>query len=216
MKKIYLLFILLFLIGSADVVSAAIQGPVMDSINYYNAAVGAASNGSYQEALTLIDISLSYQPEFHLGLITKAGILTALGEFDTALSILDEAEAIRPGDPSVLSAKASVYVHTGRYDEALEAADMALMKDPNLVEAWILKGTAHGGLGQYQQELQASQEALSREPDNPLALMNYQYAAEMVSSGQAETSEEAGGKAPLSVLSVLVAFLVSLVVVRRR
>lgn len=215
MKKLSL-FILLFLLGSAGVVSAAIEGPVMDSINYYNAAVDAASNGSYEEALTLIDISLSYQPEFHLALVTKGGILTALGEYETALSVLDEADTVKPGDPSVLSAKASVYVHTGRYDDALEAADLALIKDPDLVEAWILKGTAHGGLGQYQQELQASQEALAREPDNPLALLNYQYAADMISPGQAETSEEAGGKAPLSVFSVLVAFLVSLVVVRRR
>jgi len=215
-KKLSLLFILLLLIGSADIVSAAIDGPVMDSINYYNAAVDAASNGSYEEALTLIDISLSYQPEFLLGLVTKAGILTALGEYDAALSILDTAEAVRPGDPSVLSAKASVYVNTGRYDDALEAADLALIKDPDLVEAWILKGTAHGGLGQYQQELKASQEALAREPDNPLALLNYQYAADMLSPGQAERSEGDGEKMPLSVFSALVAFLVSLVAFRRR
>lgn len=216
MKKLSLLFILLVLIGSADVVSAAIEGPVMDSINYYNAAVDAASNGSYEEALTLIDISLSYQPEFHLGLVTKGGILTALGGYDAALSVLDAAEAVRPGDPSVLSAKASVYVHTGRYDDALEAADLALMKDPDLVEAWILKGTAHGGLGQYQQELKASEEALAREPDNPLALQNYQYASAMISSDQGESPEGGGREAPLSMFSVLVAFLVSLVVLTRR
>ena len=51
---------------------AGLEGPVVDALSYYNQAVDAAGQGSYEEAMNLIDKSLQIQPDFYLAQITKS------------------------------------------------------------------------------------------------------------------------------------------------
>ncbi len=190
-----------------------LEGPVVDAISYYNQAVDAAANQSYDEALTLIDKSLEIQPDFYLALITKAGILQQKGNYTGAESLLKQAEKSHPDNAYVLTAQASLFIETGRYQEARKAADAAVTKDPTLVEAWVLKGTAHGGLGEFEEEKNASLQALARDPQNPQALSNYQFATESLKAKSRKTGQDYP-KTPLSVPAVLAGGLFA-VVLRR-
>ena len=190
-----------------------LEGPVVDAISYYNKAVDAAANQSYDEALALINRSLEIQPDFYLALITKAGILQQKGNYDEAESLLDQAEKTHPDNAYVLTAQASLFIETGRYQEALKAADAAVNKDPTLVEAWVLKGTAHGGLGEFEEEKNASEQALARDPNNPQALSNYQFATGSLMTKSRKTGQDYP-ETPLSIPTVLAGGLFA-VVLRR-
>lgn len=192
-----------------------LEGPVVDAISYYNQAVDAAANQSYDEALTLIDKSLEMQPDFYLALITKAGILQQKGNYTAAESLLEQAEKTHPDNAYVLTAQASLFIETGRYQEALKAADAAVIKDPTLVEAWVLKGTAHGGLGEFEEEKNASLQALAQDPQNPQALSNYQFATDSLKAKSRKTGQDYP-ETPFSVPAVLAGGLFAVVFRRMR
>ena len=182
---------------------AGLEGPVVDALSYYNQAVDAAGQGSYEEAMNLIDKSLQIQPDFYLAQITKASLLSQKGEYSEAEDLLKQAEQSHPNNAFVLAAHASLYIETGRYKEALTAAEAALEKDPTLVEAWVLKGTAHGGLAQYEEEIHASERALQIEPAHPQALSNLKFATESLTIHQNKTGQDGAEKTPLSIPVVL-------------
>jgi tetratricopeptide (TPR) repeat protein len=207
--KMFLILILLILFSFSEPVMAGLKGPTVDAISYYNQAVDAASNGSVDEALFLINESLTIQPDFPLALITKAGLLIDKGHYSEAEPIVVKLQLTNPDDPYVLSTKASLLVNTGKYDEALKTADMVITKNPEMVEAWILKGTAYGGLHQYQDEISASEHALKLNPNNEKARINLNYGKEMLIQHQ-NTSHpvDAETKTPLPGYVALEAFLV--------
>ncbi|MDD1724578.1 MAG: tetratricopeptide repeat protein [Methanospirillum sp.] len=177
--------------------SAELKGKVVDAVSYYNQAVDAASNSSPDEALVLIDKSLALNPDFHLALVTKAGILIDAGRYVEAETCLNKADSIKPADPYVNSSKASLYVNTVRYRESLESAEKALGEDPSLVEAWVLKGTACGALGEYEEEINASSQALTLDPRNTKARSNYEYARQAINQNQSINRQENAQKSPL-------------------
>jgi tetratricopeptide (TPR) repeat protein len=190
--------------------SAGLEGPVIDALSYYNQAVDAAAEGSYEEAMNLIDKSLQIQPDFYLAQITKASLLSQKSEYKEAEDLLMQAEQSHPDNAFVLAAQASLFIETGRYKEALDAADAALEKDPSLVEAWVLKGTAHGGLAQYEEEINASDRALQIEPAHPQALSNLKFATESLTI-QNKTGQDDAERTPLSIPVVLAGALFALV-----
>ena len=191
--------------------STGLKGPVVDAISFYNQAVDAAGNGSYEEAMVLIDKSLLIQHDFYLAMITKASLLSQMGEYKDAEILLKKAEQNHPDNPYVLAAMASLYIETGEYQKALEAADVALEKDPFLVEAWVLKGTSHGGLGEFEEEINASENALLIDPYNPEALSNYHYASQSLMIHQKKTGQDYSEKTPLSTPALLAGVLFALV-----
>ena len=197
---------------------AALEGPVVEAISYYNLAVDAAANESFDDAMNLIDKSLEIQPDFYLAQITKASLLSQHGEFTQAEDILAQAEHSHPDNPYVLAAKASLFVETGKYEPALKAADAALKLEPSLVEAWIIKGTAHGGLAQFEEEMNASTEALRYDPDNPDAKSNYDFAMKAIRMNQNKNGQEPAEKTPLSAPATLAGVLsaVALVLASRK
>jgi len=212
LNKIQLLFFILILLiffSFSEPVMAGLKGPAIDAISYYNQAVDAASNGSVDEALYLINESLAIQPDFPLALITKAGLLIDKGHYGEAETIVTRLEHSNPDDPYVLSTKASLLVNNGKFGEALNATDKVIAKNPEIIEAWILKGTAHGGLHQYQEEISASEHALILDPNNQKARINLNYGKEMLIQHQ-NTSHpvDADKKTPLPGYVVLEAFLV--------
>ncbi|MGV8110036.1 tetratricopeptide repeat protein [Methanospirillum sp.] len=191
-------------------VIAGLEGPVVDAISYYNQAVDAASEGSIDEALILINKSLEIQPDFYLAQVTKASLYSQTGRHSQAEIILNEAEKTHPGNVYVLTAKASLYLETGQYKKAIQVADHALAIDPSLIETWIIKGTAHGGLGQYGEELNASSQALLIDPENEDALSNYEFAQKGLMLNQSNSDPVRAEKSSLS-LSVLFAGVLSAV-----
>ncbi len=199
---LYLIGVLLTLQCIAPV-SAGLEGPVVDAITYYNQAVDAAANGSYEESLILINKSLEIKPDFYLAQVTKASILTHIGDYPQAEELLQMAEKTHPDNGYILAAKASLFIETGRYKDALNAAEQALEHDPTLVQAWVLKGTAHGALGEFENEINASEKALSLDPTDAGALSNYQFAMAALTQYQNKTDRGVPEKTPLSLPIVL-------------
>lgn len=206
-----LLFCFIIMLLCAAPASAGLEGPVVDAISFYNQAVDTAANGSYEEALILIDKSLQIQPDFYLAQITKASLLTQKGDYSDAERLLIQAGKSHPDNAYVLAAQASLYVKTGRYKEALKAANTALEKDPSLVEGWVVKGTAHGGLGEFEEEINASEKVLQLDPAHPDALSNLKFATESFKEHQSKTDQDGAEKTPLSTPVVLVGGLFALV-----
>lgn len=207
----FFLFCIVLILFCAVPASAGLEGPVVDAISFYNQAVDAAAQGSYEEALILINKSLQIQPDFYLALITKASLLSQKGEFSDAEKLLIQAEKSHPDNAYVLAAQASLFIETGKYKEALNAADGALEKDPSLVEAWVLKGTAHGGLGEFEEEINASEKALLIDPAHPDALSNLEFASESLKMHQSKTGQDDAEKTPLSLPVVLAGGLFAVV-----
>lgn len=197
---IHLIIIALIISPSS---AAAMEGPFVDAVTYYNSAVDAASNGSDNLALELVDKALKIQPDFYLAQVTKAGLLSKEGNHTVALQILDEANRSHPDNPYILAAKASVFINAGQYIEARKNADEAIKHDPTMVDAWILKGTAHGGLGEYENELNASERALKIDPENLNAKSNYNYAVEKIRSQQKNNDQDDVESTPLPLFVVL-------------
>lgn len=208
------LFIFIIGMGFTALASAELTGPVVEAVSYYNLAVDAAANESYDEAMILIDKTLQIQPDFYLAQITKAGLLSQNEKYNEAERLLNQAESTHPDNPYVLAAKSSFFVQTGRYEESLIAADGALKNDPTLVEAWINKGTAHGGLAQYEEELNASLGALTYDPENPDAISNYNFAKQAIMMDQNKSHPDDAEKTPLFGFVALVAVLSAVALVR--
>jgi predicted Zn-dependent protease len=192
--SVIIILIIAIFSGVIPIVSAGLEGTTVDAISFYNKAIDAASNGSTDQALSLINQSLTLQPDFPLALVTKAGLLIDKGKYNDADAIISKLELKEPNDSYVLSTRASLYVNTGKYDEALKAVNKVLVKSPDMIEGWILKGTALGGLGRYQEELNASKEALKIDPNNQKALSNYNYATTMLKENQNNTLQAYVGK----------------------
>ena len=211
-----LLISLVMLPAGIATASPGLEGPVVDAVSFYNQAVDAAENGSYEEALVLVDKSLQIKPDFYLAQITKAGLLSRKGDYDEAEVLLKKAEQNHKDNPYILAAMASLYIETGEYQKALDAADSALENDPSLVEAWVLKGTSHGGLGEFEEEKLASKQALLIDPSNPEALSNYHYATQALMDHQNKNDQGYAGKAPLSIPVLLAGVLFALGLLRVR
>ena len=211
-----LLISLVMLPAGIATASPGLEGPVVDAVSFYNQAVDAAENGSYEEALVLVDKSLQIKPDFYLAQITKAGLLSRKGDYDEAEVLLKKAEQNHKDNPYILAAMASLYIETGEYQKALDAADSALENDPSLVEAWVLKGTSHGGLSEFEEEKYASEQALLIDPTNPEALSNYRYATQALMNYQDKNDQGYAGKAPLSLPVLLAGVLFALGLLRVR
>jgi len=208
------IFIFIIGMGFTALVSAELTGPVVEAVSYYNLAVDAAANESYDEAMILIDKSLQIKPDLYLAQITKAGLLSHNGKYNEAENLLDQAESTHPDNVYVLAAKSSLFLQTGRYEESLIAADDALKNDPTLVEAWVNKGTAHGELAQYEEELNASLEALTYDPENTDAIFNYNFAKQKIIMDQNKNRPDDAEKTPLFGFVALVAVLSAVALVR--
>jgi len=120
---------------------------------------------------------LEENANFTLALVTKAGILNALGRYPEAIDAADQALALDPGQAAAWNNKAFALNQQDRYAEGLAAADTAVSLDPDLVEGWVNKGSSLIGLERYGEALAASNEALARDPGSAEAEKNRETAS---------------------------------------
>lgn len=160
---------LLILVFTAGGTAAA---DVLDAIGNYNEGVDLAYEGKLTEALEKIDQALMESENFTLALVTRAGILNALGRYQESLEASDRALGLDPENAAAWNNRADALIGLGRYAEALIAAEKAAELDPLLTNAWVNKGTALNALRRYQEAVEASDRALALDPSSKGAQKN--------------------------------------------
>jgi len=174
-------FLLLFLLGIL-----AIPGGVADNfaaIQHYNQAVDLATAEQYDEALQEVDLALQENQNFTLALVTKAGILNALGRYPEGVQAADQAIELEPDEAAAWNNRAFALIRLGNYDDGLIAAQKAAVLDQNMTEAWVNEGTALIRLGRYQEAWTASEKALTLDPGSMEAKLNRDQALADLQTG---------------------------------
>ncbi len=206
---------------SGIVILSLLAGPVaadsQEAVRYYNEALDQAYGGNYEAALQSIDTALQNNENFTLAWVTKAGIQNAMGRYNDSLVSADRAIALNPDLPYAWINRGTALIQLGQNEDALNASEHATGLDPESPEAWINTGTALIGLGRYEEAVNASERALALDPASKEARDNLEKSQVLLKNpglpSPVRSMATTPGKAPLSVIPVLFALIVSGIVV---
>ena len=148
-----------------------------DTVDYWMESAGEyVNNGSFDQAISVIDQALKIDPENASLLMDRADLLNVEGKakasletYEKALSLLDQDLNKNPDDAEAWRDKAQVLRNLNRQNESTEASEKAVEafnkrtdKDPHDVEAWLEKAWLLKELGRWDEARAASIRPLMR------------------------------------------------------
>ncbi len=128
------------------------------------------SQGKYEEAINLYDLTLGVDPNNTDALHDKGVALHYLGKYEEAISFYDKVLALDPKYVNALHGKGAALANLGRYEEAITWYDKALAEDPKNVDALNGKAFVLGKSGSMEEAIVWSDKALDVDPKNLDAL----------------------------------------------
>ncbi|MBN2801300.1 MAG: tetratricopeptide repeat protein [Deltaproteobacteria bacterium] len=162
----------------------------MDPVNtYYRAGVEALRAGNAEEAVRLLGLALTVDPEHVPSLSNRAVALRSLGELDEAVADLRHAAHLDGGIPDVWRALAQTLLELGQADEAAEAARRAADLSPEEPKALGLLARVLLTAGRPEEALAPARKAARLAPADPAHVLTLGEVS--LQAGKLEAAERA-------------------------
>ena len=131
-----------------------------------------AQKGSFDEAVRLIERSLTIESRQPFALNSLGNVLNSLGRYEEALAAFDKVLTLQRNHPTALNNRATSLRALRRPQDALASIDKAIMANPSYPEAFNNRGLALHDLGRLEDALRSYDRALVLKPQFPDALKN--------------------------------------------
>ncbi len=128
--------------------------------------------GRKEEALRLIDLAVTINPQAPIAFNNRGNALQSLDRYQDALASYDKALALKSDYDEALKNRADVLKALGRYDEALVFYGKALDINSRFAEAYNNRGILLQALGRFADALESFDRAVALKPGNAEALNN--------------------------------------------
>lgn len=138
---------------------------LVTAYEYLDNAIKLYNEKNYSEALKLVNLSISFDPNNFSVYTTKAHILYAAQKPGDALDAVDMALKINPNNFKIIKNKVALLMELEKYHEAITTADQAITLNQLDYYIWHMKGASYYYLGEYENSITAFNEALRRKPD---------------------------------------------------
>ena len=128
--------------------------------------------GRRDEAMTLLEQAISFNPNFAIAHAKMGAILIHNGENKEALKSIEYALNLNPNLTEAINSKGVIYESLGRLDEAVAFYQACLKITPNQPEVCNNIGNIYSKRGQLEDAIKKYKEAININPDYDIALIN--------------------------------------------
>jgi tetratricopeptide (TPR) repeat protein len=148
--------------------------------------------GRYEQAVSTLDLALTFNPKFTPAWALRANALAKLNRYPEALTNFDAALKLGSDNDSTDAAgSGSVWFDRGRtllklnrYQEAVISFDQVIAIEPQNPSAWLMRGNALYALKRYPDAIAAYNTALKISPDYQQAIYNRVLVMEQVAQSE--------------------------------
>ncbi len=156
------IFIASFIFFNANIFGAKSVNP---ALNYLTVADVEYKKGNYQRAISYLEKSLDYLPNYAEALNLLGATYRKMGDANKALDYYSKAVAADPRQPEAYFNIGNIYAETGRYDEARSFYLRAIEVDPYSAKAYNNLANIYFSRGDFKTALSYYEKAGTLEPN---------------------------------------------------